>query len=1045
MNDKAFAASTKIFADSARNMEEVVMRMEELMIQQNEALDRFAEKMDKVMRSSGGGVKDKISKLGADVANKLAGAATSFTDALKNYVKFVPVKAEARFLNFIKAFDASIDKDKADAYQGYAKAMNATGEWIGNLGKDLLWWMLVPKNSGEKVAKVVTSMSEAFKDIDVDKMKTGAESMTEMAKGVFLFGLSLVASTALFAIGAIGTLVIVPVIAGFAYMFAQIGKAPEVEAGAKATGWMGLAILGFSAAIVVAGALAGGFSQYAEGAAMMALSMVVFSGLFYLLGGDDFAPRVEAGAKALAWAGLGMASIALGVASFKVLGVDPVSVLIGGLGVLIVGTALGIVGLFGEKVKLGAESILLSGLAMASVALGVWAFQALKITPVNILIAGMGVAITGLVFGLAGAFASEIALGVLVMAFSGLALWSVAAGVKQFKDVKMSDALTAAGTLTAVAGAFVVAGLGALFILPGVAAIGLAGLALVSIAAGLKAFKSINFDDADAVKIKNVIGSLAVAFSAAGGTDGADKLFGITIGPNNVKRGIASVMDAGEALKSISTGLIEFKKLGLGVASAVWKDVAVVVSGIGETFSKLAPGNHTRKGLLGFIGLETNLVEQGVSSVLKTGKALTSITVGLKAFQKLKLGKDSKKLWEDIAFVITGVGAVFATIGGSSKPLKGFFGWIGIEKTDTEKGINAIRGIGAELTNLAKGVAEFATMNFGGVKITETVKKAAMDNIRSMLLTVSDVFGGIGDKSKDKSGLAAWFTGAKDNPVAMGIAAIQGIGKELTNIGDAVKMFADPKIVQMSSTSKQNMKNVIESLAESMQFIGGTDDRGTITKGTQAIAGLGTTMKSLADAMSIVAGIKDFDRVKFNLKSMAESLPAVLLSLNNIPKGSGIEMIERLANASGPIGELADSFSKLAAGMGKFADSMKKMNVDTAKTTNMLIQSLVVFSKIDPNALSSLSDKGKALLQFMVERNDGKEKIETLKPAPASPQKQDTPKTAEPPYIKPAPQPQQKPDAFALETIQAIESLKSVMVRIEAQLHDRLKVEVVNS
>lgn len=1102
MNDKAFQQSAKIFADSARNMEIIVMRMENTVQQQNDTFGRLADTLDKIAerisrqaQTSTGessnkqgafleSISSRIDKLsvknaagkfeGSAAAAAVGGSAASLVNALKDYAKRVPVKAEERLINFLKSFNAAIDKDKAEAYTAFSKAMESTGQWVGKLGKGLLVWILVPKDAGKKVAGVITEVSKAFADADIKKLESGGQALTNIAKGVLMFGLSLVASAVLYAVGAVASLVIIPVISGFAYMFGKIGEA-KIDAGVKTVAWMGLAILGFSAAIFAAGALAGGFDKYAEGAAIAALGMLVFSGLFYMLGDDKFSKRVETGAKALAWAGIGMASVALGIASFKLLGVDLASVMIAGLGVLLVGTAFGIIGMF-DNIAKGAESIILSGIAMASVALGVWSFQALKITPGDILVSTMAIGLTGLVLGLAGGFAPEIALGVLVMGFSSLALWAVAAGVKQFKDITTDLALAAAGTITAVSTAMVLAGLGAVFILPGALAIGAAGLALAGIAHGLKEFKKISFTEADSDSIKSVIGSLASAFSAAGGTDGADKLFGITIGPNSVKRGISSVMDAGDALTSITKGLLEFQKLKLGTGSKIWGDVAVVITGIGETFSKLAPGNHTRGGLLGLIGLETNDVEQGISSVMNTGNALKSVTKGLQEFQKLKLGPgESKKLWDNIAYVVAGVGAAFASIGGDAKPMNGLFGWIGLETTSTEKGIDAVKGVGSTLVDLAKGVAAFAKGEFIDpitkskvVFDADTIEKATK-SITSVLTAVSGAFGDIvGSKSVDRGGLWGFISGAKDNPVAMGIDAVRGIGKELIDIASGVVGFATLKFgdVQIKETdiplAGQRISDVLSVVATAFGDIGKqSSDKGglwgwisggkdnKVAMGLDAVKGMGSIVKELAESVQMFADLKDITGAENNLTWAATTMPTLLASLAKFPDGAerGVNIIQRIAQSANPITQLANSFDKLANGMEKFANSMKKMNGDTVKTTDMLIQSLVTFSKIDPNALGSLSDKGRALLQFVIERGGDQKSAptptQTTAPEPA-------PKTIDPDYLKPQPKPQpvQQPvqDNSAILSLQNdLKNMQSVLVRIEAALHDELKVKLTNT
>ena len=56
---------------------------------------------------------------------------------------------------------------------------------------------------------------------------------------------------------------------------------------------------------------------------------------------------------------------------------------------------------------------------------------------------------------------------------------------------------------------------------------------------------------------------------------------------------------------------------------------------------------------------------------------------------------------------------------------------------------------------------------------------------------------------------------------------------------------------------------------------------------------------------------------------------------------------------------------------------------DTLKNSTMLIQSLVTFSKVDPSALDALSDKGKALINYIYEKATPKTPAVTT-PTPAT-------------------------------------------------------------
>jgi methyl-accepting chemotaxis protein len=959
----------------------------------------------------------------------------------------------ARFSNLI-AKGAS-DKD-GRSYESYGKMLEFLGASLGKMAWGLFLWTFVPKSSVEKAAESITSLSKAFGKLDSTKAKEGGEAVKSMAGAVFLFGLSMVASAALYVVAAIAAPAIAVTLYAFGKLFEWIGKDDKIDRGAEAVGKMALGVAGFATSLWLTIKLLGGSAEgFSQSVGMVALSVLLFSGVFWLVGDEKFSQRVKNGAESLVFSGLGIASVALGIVLFKALGIDAATAGVTALSVLLVGTAFGLVGLFGDTIKKGAMGLAFSGLGLASLALGIWSFDALKITAQGILIAGLAVAVVGAAFGLAGVFASQIALGVLTIGFSALALWGVAAAVKQFDGVTKDQVLAATGTVVAITGAMITAGLASIFILPGVIAIGAAGLALGSIASGLKKFKDVDFTESDAGKAELVIKSLAGAFSAAGGSEGADKLFGITIGPNAVKRGIASVMDAGEALTSITKGLQSFQKLNLGVGAPIWDDVALVVSGVGEVFSKVGSGSRTRKGLLGFIGLETNDVEQGIKNVMGTGDALNSIAKGLDAFRKMKLGPgEAQKLWDNISFVVGGVSAAFSTIGGQNTPMSGFFPKLfGMERNKTEDGIDAVKGVGQELVDLAAGVQAFTKLEFTDpitkktIKLDDGMLALVGQNISKILTVVSDEFGKIGAKSS--GGIFGFF---KSNEVEDGISAVKGVGAELKNIADSVSVFAGLKDVATIETNIRKMIAVIPSaFVDVYKNVVGKDGVAVLYV-KELIAKAVDPVKRLGDMLA------EFKGDGKSGKNLGESISSLFSGLRDIPSGTNLSMlgdvtsyIERLAKASSPMQVLANSFGKMAGSMDKFAASFKKMNVEAVKTSGMLIDALVVFSKVSPATLDTLNGRGKALMQFILDRGASAPQAQ----APVS-KVEPPPQVSEPPLYKPQPvvQPKQAagfdPQLAASmatslqQNAEVMNKMLGTLGRIEALLSGKIKAEIVN-
>lgn len=904
-----------------------------------------------------------------------------------------------------------------------------------------------------------------FSDMQIDhkKIKGVANSLNTMSEAILGFGVSLALSTVFYAIGAVGSLIIVPMIMGYTELFEWVGKKKkDLEGGAKAIAWVGVGILSMALGLFAAKELAGGkFTDILIGSVIVAGAMLLFTGVFWLV--DKIgAKNMEKSAEAFVVVGLSLASLALGIWSFQALKIGVGEVLVAGLSVLVVGGALGLIGkYFADDIDKGGFALIVSGLGLGSLALGIWSFQALKIGVADVLTAGLSVLVIGALLGVAGVFAVEIALGALVMIGSAIALWAVAKGIEEYKDIKLEDIGTAAGATVAIGAAFAAAGVASLFIGLGAGTMIIAGNALTSVAKGLKEFKDIKYTDDDAAMISKVMMSLTNAFSVAGGSGSASGgLFGFVkgvvkgmFGPNYVKMGAESMLYAGEALSSIGKGLNEFKKYNFGNDTELWSSIVMVVAGLGDSFSKMGKGHSKKPGILGFLGVETTDTEMGIKSVLSAGDALKSIADGLNAFRKLKLGRDEAlDLWGDpalpflngkIPIVLAGISTAFAEIGGKRKRAGGLLGKLGYERNDVEEGINAVQGVGKTLIDIADGLIKFSKMD-----LDLTKNGPIMTSIVCTVTALSHVFGDIGLGNTFDAGGIRGILGAKDNSVLQGVESVKDLGKTIMDIADGLKKFSDTDV--MKDLALRDKGKIIPAIIYTVTAIstvfgdigsdrvpatgvwgevfGAGDPK--VKAGLEAVKGIGVEFKGIADGVKVFSEVKDFDKIKDNINNIIGAIPTafvkastdainasasskyfniVIDSLKSLVNAIGkiesekitdktvsvltgaisgifstlskvdtnIDMssllsatqyIERLAKVADPIKLLADSFEKLAKNIEKFTTSFKKMDPPTAKIADGLIGSLVMFSKVDPNALDSMGEKGKALLKYVIEK-----------------------------------------------------------------------------
>lgn len=376
---------------------------------------------------------------------------------------------------------------------------------------------------------------------------------------------------------------------------------------------------------------------------------------------------------------------------------------------------------------------------------------------------------------------SGVGLGAAAMyGAAGIALTDLSKGLADFKALGFTeeDSKELAVALSAVSSSFAQAGgeasnpgglFGAIFgtaftpnaTKKGIKSIMGAGKALNDVVKGLAAFLDLKNNyglTSEAfqpggflnVAITETLGFVQSAFAAIGseGTTNAGGFWGsvFNIKKNVVQEGIDSVSGAGKALSGIVEGLAAFIDLknsyGLTPESfqpGGFLNTAVVnsLSFVKSAFAAVGGEENVAAG--GFFGsvfnISKNKVQEGIDSVSGAGKELTNIAMGLKTFQELvEKNVDFSaggKLSTAVKNSLTFVGDAFASIGGKEESDSAFFGLIKWDENLVKKGIKAVKGAGAALTDIAEGLSSFADLSNPTALVT---------SISGLLKGISTVF-----------------------------------------------------------------------------------------------------------------------------------------------------------------------------------------------------------------------------------------------------------------------------------------------------------------
>ena len=1058
--------AASMLVDSARSMDHVVNKLESLAEQQAATLDRLADRLDSIGKGGSGksGGKAEEAALGG-IANKFKNLTSSLSDL-------------------------------AEAGPKLKEGFKALTEGLKSLNVALKFYSKIPEDAVDNLIQFLKKISDQFQSIDTKKIKEGGEGLSVMALGIAQLGLVLFLATPLYVIGAIGSLIIIPMLALYAYTFSKIGEVAEnITEGAKSIGWMSLGIVGFSIALFATKELAGGsWKAYAEGALIVIAGLTVFSLAFYFLG--QFADPIEQGAKAAAWMGLALISLAFGIASFQLLKIDIKSVLIAGAAVAVTGLAMGLVGMFASEIEEGALALAFGGLALIALALGIGSFKLFKITSEDFLMAGAAVVAVGGAMFLAGLMAIPILLGAAALLVASIAMITLSLGILTLNAVyqKAMTGLLAPSTqypdesnmevmIGGIADAFAINPIKSVFMLAGAAALLVASIAMITLSVGLLA---INFafnkakdgilkqdpNDPEELMMNSVITGIVSAFTinpiksafmllgAAGLIVASVALITLTggllafnfaykksamlfeestmsayKGRTNIDAALSSVVDgmvmgpikllgfyasvpawlmAGFALMSIAGGLAGFANIiqrGIpGGIEGVSKSVNSVLTSVLNAFVDVSRGKGT--------AVDWDDVEDGIDAVSGVGNIIKGMAEGVAKMADLKFpiydkngkitgyfgigDKQFQQVTTNMKMLITAIAGTLTEVGKS----QGETGWF--SKSDGEKGAEVIRGIGGDLVGLADFVQKAANLTFPiydkngkqtGVTVIDPSMLAEGGSVRTNIINmIKAVTGALADVGSGEAANSGWF---RDSDIEKGKAAIQGISADLNGIAAMVTSVAAVKdFSQVANRIKLTLMVIPQAFLDAAKIIEPNKEK--LEAVTNIFGTLVDPLKNFIDLLAKVEEKKITEKTGSGLSSSLSKIMATIagikpnMDMTSLDKAVGY--LERMAATADPLTKLADSFERIAKSMDKFAGTFKKMDGKTVKTSDLLIQSLVTFAKVDPNAFSTLTDKGAALINFIYEKGNAKPATPVTEPTPTTAINSEPGKTA----VKPA-------------------------------------------
>jgi len=733
------------------------------------------------------------------------------------------------------------------------------------------------------------------------EINDGIDSLKKMAKGLLIFGSVIVAISYMFkTIGNLNVLASVGILVLTAAAMLLIIKffpdSSKSKNFTKSAGWIALGLLLISTSLVVSTVIMNMIPQKS-----ILISLAIIAGASVLFGMIGiFDKEITKGAKAMLWVGGALIVISIGLYILGLVTINPASLAVA-TGVIIgLAVMMYYAGKRASQIILGSLAMTIAGVALIVISKGLEMFAKSGLTKDDAILLGLSVVGLGVAMTAAGAGPVPvfIALGSAAMIVAGVALMSISTGLEMFAKSGFTEdnAIVLGLSVVGLGVAMAAAGAGALLIASGAVAMGLAGVALMSISTGLEIFAKSGFTKDNSEDLVSALESTATKFAKFG-------FLSIPITAGSVAMGLA-----GLALQRITSSFSDFKKSGFSIEDGENLEgaIALVIS----AFSIISDKKKQKE-----LGIDINplTLAIGIASLSGVGNVLSSLAQGVQSWANLEVNewqvinpgttkaqlviKSRRKLTDSdfsnaangMSKVITAMAAPFAAVGKAEMGMA-----TGDSVVDfvfggnfVSKGISALAGIGDTLSSLAQGINAWGNMTFlefevvnAGTKKAKLVPKGfkpinidgAISNITTVIAALTSPFAKVGREDDD------WGFGS--GHITRGVNAFASVGNTLSSLAAGIAAWSNmtyteyeiigggtknaklvpKKITPIGDTklATDNMGIVIAALASTFRKIGSDDDGwgwsdGSITKGVNAVTGIANIISSIAKTVSSFA------------------------------------------------------------------------------------------------------------------------------------------------------------------------------------------------
>jgi len=299
-----------------------------------------------------------------------------------------------------------------------------------------------------------------------------------------------------------------------------------------------------------------------------------------------------------------------------------------------------------------------------------------------------------------------------------------------------------------------------------------------------------------------------------------------------------------------------------------------VLGFVSEAFAAIGGGEKVESGgfFSSLFGVKSTATEEGIRSVKGAGDELVKIGTALEKFAGLK---DPNATAAKIKAVLGMVGQAFASVGGSENEESDGNWFISWDENKIEKGIDAVDGAGAALTDIAAGLKAFSG-DFDPVSVAQS--------IGTLLTSIGTAFS---DLYATNPLISPQLHDFSSFIVTLGDVAEKGLldkaADGISKIADSINKIDIDKTVAFGDLFKSSselsddrgaykaLARAVEDIRDMMEETGGGGP-GLIDKGLNALDG---GNRGAAPAVAKSNGSGDMRKLNSTLASLSQAITAL--------------------------------------------------------------------------------------------------------------------------------------------------------------------------